>query len=202
MTRRKDTLKKLYLANREDLKSVEKGDPRKYLWKQGITVDATAKYGLNKDGDLTMKLEDISKSRTVALEKGEAYGGTRFEPRYLKGAGIADVLTSLTGEKAKDRDAKIADIKSEIEANDGKPVSKRLAFETTSFKDKKGKNMVSLASDTVKPAEIDFKEEDKLAEISKEVREAEAVANAENAEKAAATDSKAVEAEEEADVPY
>lgn len=201
MTRRKDTLKKLYLANREDLKSVDKKDPRKYLWKQGITVDAKAKYGLNKAGDLTLQLEDISKSRTVALEKGEAYGGTRFDNRYLRGAGVADVVASLTGKDVEDREANIAEIKAEIEANEGKPVSKRVAFETTSFKNKDGRSLVSLASDTVKATQIDFKEEDKLAEIAKEVREAEAVANAEDAEKTAANDAKTVEADE-AEVPY
>ena len=201
MTRRKDTLKKLYLANREDLKSVDKKDPRKYLWKQGITVDATTKYGLNKDGDLTLALQDVSKSRTVALEKGEAYGGTRFERRYMKGAGVADVVASLTGGDPKEREANTEAIKAEIEANEGKPVSKRVAFETTSFKDKNGKKQVSLQSGTVKHVEIDFKEEDKLADIAKEVREAEAVANAEDAEKVAKSDAKTAEADE-AEVPY
>lgn len=201
MTRRKDTLKKLYLQNREDLKTVDKKDPRKYLWKQGITVDATTKYGLSKDGDLTLVLQDVSKARSVALDKGEAYGGTRFERRVMKGAGVADVLASLTGGDPKEREANTAAIKAEIEANDGKPVSKRVAFETTSFKDKNGKSQVSLQNGTVKPVELDFKEEDKLAEISKEVREAEAVANAEDAEKVSKSDAKAAEAEE-ADVPY
>ena len=201
MTRRKDTLKKLYLANREDLKSVDKKDPRKYLWKQGITIDATTKYGLNKDGDLTFALQDVSKSRTVALEKGEAYGGTRFEHRYMKGAGVADVVASLTGGDPKEREANTEAIKAEIAANEGKPVSKRVAFETTSFKDKDGKSQVSLQSGTVKPVEIDFKEEDKLADIAKEVREAEAVANAEDAEKVAKSDGKTAEADE-AEVPY
>lgn len=181
MTRRVDTLKKAYIENREALKEVpsnpkEDTEGKKYLYKKGVVVDAAVKYGVNKDGDLTAVI-NATKSRTAALDKGEAYGGYNFDRRGLKGPGIADILGSIKGEDTneKTRDERVASLKDAVEKNGG-PITDRVAFETTTFKNKAGKATISLKADDIKPTTIDFKEEDKLRDIAKSVRESEAEA--------------------------
>lgn len=193
MTRRKDTLKKEFLANREALSKVDSKtdkEGKKWLYKKGVTVDADVKYGLNQDGKLTGVIA-ATKSRTKALENGEAYGGYHYASRGLRGDGIADIVNSIEGDD-KSHEDKLAQLHEDIKANEGKPVTKRVAFETTTFRDKKGNATISLKDSDITPATVDFKEEDKLATIAKEVQASEA-----EAKKSAESKTPAVEAEDE-----
>lgn len=204
MTKRIDTIRKEDQAFADHMKEVPKGDPRKYRYGKDQTVDGLVTLKENDKGELAGVIQG-RKSRSAAVEKDQAYGGMVYEPKYLRGPAIADIISSMRDPK----DAVTAeDLHKQIQESEDHQITSREAFTTSTYQSTnpkhKGQAAISLRKGDVQPATIDFKEEDKFATVAKERREREQAA-AKEAREAKAESVKAepeAKAADDLDLPY